>query len=129
VTIVAGLSLAIWIYLLIAHGGFWQARDTDEAAIVAPAFWPAVTAIVPARDEAEVIGRSIGSLLAQDYPGALRIILVDDGSSDGTASIARAAAHDWRSSPGAPRRPAGPASSGRSSRARAMPATRRPSCG
>jgi hopene-associated glycosyltransferase HpnB len=94
VTIVAGLSLAIWIYLLIAHGGFWQARDTDEAAIVAPAFWPAVTAIVPARDEAEVIGRSIGSLLAQDYPGALRIILVDDGSSDGTASIARAAAHD-----------------------------------
>jgi hopene-associated glycosyltransferase HpnB len=94
VTIVAGLSLAIWIYLLLAHGGFWQARDTDEAAIVAPAFWPAVTAIVPARDEAEVIGRSIGSLLAQDYPGALRIILVDDGSSDGTASIARAAAHD-----------------------------------
>jgi hypothetical protein len=61
VTIVAGLSLAIWIYLLLAHGGFWQARDTDEAAIVAPAFWPAVTAIVPARDEAEVIGRSIGS--------------------------------------------------------------------
>ena len=54
--------------------------------------WPTVVAVVPARDEAEVIAESIGSLVAQDYPGDFRIILVDDGSSDGTADIARAAA-------------------------------------
>ena len=52
--------------------------------------WPPVTAIVPARDEAEVIARSIGSLVAQDYPGDFRIVLVDDSSGDGTADIARA---------------------------------------
>ncbi|WP_242137649.1 glycosyltransferase [Sphingomonas sp. TREG-RG-20F-R18-01] len=56
--------------------------------------WPYVVAIVPARDEAEVIARSIGSLAAQDYPGDFRIILVDDSSSDGTADIARAAGGD-----------------------------------
>jgi len=48
-----------------------------------------VTAVVPARNEADVIGQSIGSLLAQDYPGVLRIVLVDDESDDGTAKIAR----------------------------------------
>jgi hopene-associated glycosyltransferase HpnB len=49
-----------------------------------------VTAVVPARDEADVIARSVGSLLAQDYPGAFHVVLVDDGSSDGTADAARA---------------------------------------
>ena len=39
-----------------------------------------------------MIARSIGSLLAQDYPGAFRVVLVDDDSSDGTAEIAREAA-------------------------------------
>jgi hopene-associated glycosyltransferase HpnB len=89
VTLLAALALAIGLYLLVAHGGFWLARETDAAPAPAPAIWPAVTAIVPARDEAEVIGQSIGSLIAQEYPGDFRIILVDDGSSDGTAAIAR----------------------------------------
>ena len=92
--LIAGVSLIIWVYLLLAHGRFWLARDTDETPMNAPAIWPAITAIVPARDEAAVIGQSIGSLLAQDYPGPFRIILVDDGSNDGTAAIARAAAGD-----------------------------------
>ena len=59
-----------------------------------PSAWPSVTAIVPARDEADVIARSIGSLAAQDYPGAFRILLVDDSSSDGTAEIARGLGSD-----------------------------------
>lgn len=86
------LSLAIWIYLLVARGGFWLARETDEAPAPAPAAWPAVAAVVPARNEADVIARSIGSLLAQDYPGPFRVILVDDESDDGTADAARAVA-------------------------------------
>jgi glycosyltransferase involved in cell wall biosynthesis len=56
--------------------------------------WPSVVAVVPARDEAEVIAESIASLAAQDYPGDFRIILVDDSSSDGTADIARAVGSD-----------------------------------
>ena len=51
-----------------------------------------VAAIVPARNEAEVIGRAINSLLRQDFPGELRLFIVDDNSSDGTANVARAAA-------------------------------------
>jgi hopene-associated glycosyltransferase HpnB len=56
--------------------------------------WPDVVAVVPARDEADVIARSIGSLVAQDYPGRFRVILVDDSSSDGTGDIARALGSD-----------------------------------
>jgi hopene-associated glycosyltransferase HpnB len=86
------LALAIWIYLLVARGGFWLASETDERPEPAPAAWPAVAAVVPARNEADVIARSVGSLLVQDYPGPFRLILVDDESTDGTAEAARAAA-------------------------------------
>ena len=91
--VLALLSLAIWIGLLVFRDGFWLARDTDAGMVASPAAWPAVTAIVPARDEADVIGPAMASLVAQDYPGAFRIVLVDDGSSDGTGSIARRVAH------------------------------------
>src|SRR5688572_25472419 len=88
-SLLAILALVVWIYLLVGRGMFWLAREREggEGMIAA---WPSVTAIVPARDEAETIARSIGSLLEQDYPGALRIVLVDDQSTDGTADIARA---------------------------------------
>ncbi|MBR0646647.1 glycosyltransferase [Plastoroseomonas hellenica] len=91
------LVLAIWIWLLAARGGFWLARDRDDVAPpVEPLRWPSVVAVVPARNEADVIARSIGSLLAQDYPGDFRVVLVDDGSSDGTAAAARALAAEDR---------------------------------
>jgi hopene-associated glycosyltransferase HpnB len=90
---VAALGLAAWIYLLFGRGFFWLARQRDDLGPVPapPAVWPAVAAIVPARDEADVIARSIASLAAQDYPGPLRIILIDDASADGTAQVARSA--------------------------------------
>lgn len=87
------LALAIWLYLLLGRGGFWLARERD-ADSPAPARWPSVTAVVPARNEADVIAQSIGSLLRQDYPGAFRVVLVDDGSDDGTGERALAAAID-----------------------------------
>jgi hopene-associated glycosyltransferase HpnB len=84
------LPLAIWLGLVLAHGGFWKADQRDDLAPpLHPRRWPQVIAVVPARDEADVIARSIGSLLAQDYPGDFRVILVDDSSSDGTAAAAR----------------------------------------
>lgn len=86
------LGVLAWAWLLLLNHGFWRARETDAEPVTAPADWPAVTAVVPARDESEVIARSIGSLLAQDYPGQLKVLLVDDGSSDGTGDTARAAA-------------------------------------
>ena len=83
------LALAIWLVLVFARSGFWLARERDTLGQPAdPISWPTVNAVVPARDEADVIARSIGSLIAQDYPGEFRIILIDDNSSDGTAAIA-----------------------------------------
>jgi hopene-associated glycosyltransferase HpnB len=87
--LIALLSLCIWLYLFFAHGRFWL--STPELLPALPAETPDVDVIIPARDEAETIGRVLASLLAQEYAGKLRIILIDDDSSDGTAEIARAA--------------------------------------
>lgn len=92
----AGLALAVWIYLIACHGGFWRAAERDDTIMPAqePARWPSVVAIVPARNEADVVSHSIASLIAQDYPGAFSIIVVDDNSEDGTAAaVGAAAAH------------------------------------
>ena len=87
---IALLSLLAWLYLCFAHGRFWQSRPQLPALppASAPAELPAVDIIVPARDEAETIRPVIASLLAQDYAGELRILLVDDNSTDGTAELA-----------------------------------------
>ena len=87
----ASIALAAWLYLLLARGGFWRCSERDDWAPVDLSAWPAVAAIVPARNEADCIGASIASLLAQDYRGRWTVILVDDDSSDGTADIARRA--------------------------------------
>src|SRR5271170_6562794 len=84
------LSLCAWIYLFFAHGAFWRSRPQLSAAT--PESLPDVDIIVPARDEAETIQAAIGSLLAQDYGGEFRVILVDDNSSDATAELAGSAA-------------------------------------
>jgi hopene-associated glycosyltransferase HpnB len=91
----AGLSLAAWLYLLAFRGGFWRLAERESALASPDAPEPQglrVTAIVPARDEAQVIDKSLSSLLAQRFDGAFDILLVDDQSADGTADVARACA-------------------------------------
>jgi hopene-associated glycosyltransferase HpnB len=89
VVAIAAASLAAWIYLVGARGAFWRATERDDrGAPPAPAVWPEIVAVIPARDEAETIGETVRSLLAQNYPGRLSIVLVDDQSTDGTAAIA-----------------------------------------
>ncbi len=82
----AALSLAVWVYLLLGHGRFWQSGPSLAQAV--PASAPPVTILVPARDEAPTIARALRSLLAQTYPGLFRVVLVDDQSRDGTADTA-----------------------------------------
>ena len=90
--LVGALSLAIWAYLLFARGGFWRAAERDDlsASRKPTDAEPSVTAVIPARDEADVVGRVVSSLLGQRP--ALDIVLVDDQSSDGTAEAAGRAA-------------------------------------
>ncbi|MCP3754319.1 glycosyltransferase [Streptomyces sp. TBY4] len=86
--VAACASLAVWLWLTLGQGMFWR-TDTRLPPRHAPDHWPSVAIVVPARDEAEVLPRSLPSLLAQDYPGEAEVILVDDGSTDGTADLAR----------------------------------------
>jgi hopene-associated glycosyltransferase HpnB len=84
------LSLAAWLYLLALRGEFWRMQEEEPAT--EPAEWPSVVAVIPARNEADVVGRAIASLALQNYGGPFHIVLVDDGSTDGTARVAGAAA-------------------------------------
>ncbi len=90
----AALSLLIWLYLCFFHGGFWHADQRLNSNKVNLTEAPDVVAVIPARDEAANIKDTLRSLLAQDYPGALTIIVVDDNSTDGTRDAALSAAHD-----------------------------------
>ena len=86
------LSLLIWCVLLFFRGGFWRTRPAAPLATAPRDAWPAVAAVVPARNEADVIAQAVSTLLAQEYPGPFHVIVVDDHSTDGTADAARAAA-------------------------------------
>lgn len=87
----SALALAAWLFLLLARGGFWRDGPYLRKSAT-PSAWPAVAAVVPARNEADTIGRTVASIAAQDYAGALAIVVVDDQSVDGTAEHAKAAA-------------------------------------
>ena len=89
----AFLSLAALVIsagMLLLRGGFWRARERFDETNSRSAELPAVAAIVPARNEASTVSRTLRALMQQNYPGTFSITLVDDGSDDDTASLARA---------------------------------------
>jgi hopene-associated glycosyltransferase HpnB len=95
-------AAVVWAYLVIGHGGYWRTSQRlpplpaaaptsappSSPASGEPARWPDVTAVIPARNEAAMLPAVLPTLLGQDYPGALTVILVDDCSTDGTAEVA-----------------------------------------
>ncbi|MFI5943265.1 glycosyltransferase [Streptomyces uncialis] len=95
---VTAVSLAAWLWLLLGQGFFWR-TDVRLPLGRAPRVWPSVAVVVPARDEAAILPRTLPSLLTQDYPGRLEVFLVDDGSSDGTGELARALAGRYGGAP------------------------------
>jgi hopene-associated glycosyltransferase HpnB len=88
-TAAALLAAAAWVYLLVGHGWYWctgpRLPTTDGQS---PQSWPRVVAVIPARDEAAILPATLPSVLGQQYPGEFAVVLVDDGSSDGTAEVA-----------------------------------------
>ncbi|MFN6464257.1 MAG: glycosyltransferase [Nostoc sp. DedVER02] len=87
------LSLTIWLVLLCFWGQFWRTDQQLEVTGTQLQSLPVVCAVVPARNEAELIPTTLRSLLLQDYPGSFNVFLVDDRSTDGTANFAEGVAH------------------------------------
>lgn len=92
ITILYGVVLTVAGSSLARRAGVRSGRPAVEGE------WPGVSLLVPAHDEERVIERSLRRYLALDYPrDRLQVVVVDDGSTDGTAGIcARIAAEDER---------------------------------
>ena len=88
----AWLAAAAWIGLVVARGDFWDARPDRLAEPVDGDPTPDVHVVIPARNEGDVIGRTVASVLAQRYAGRVSVTVVDDRSDDATASEVAAAA-------------------------------------
>lgn len=85
------VTLAIWLYLLLLNGQFWLLSrwiDEDQRCNETDS-WPGIVAIIPARNEAATIRKTVESILNQDYPGELSVVVVDDHSEDDTAALAQ----------------------------------------
>jgi hopene-associated glycosyltransferase HpnB len=91
VVVLGAAALIAWVVIALRPGRFWDLRPVAEErpALPEPAVWPSVCALVPARNERACLPRALPALLAQDYPGPWRIVLVDDRSDDGTGALAR----------------------------------------
>jgi len=86
----SSLPCLAWAILILLRHGFWRA-DQRLPESPQPTHWPDVICVIPARNEAGTIGNVLGAHGANRYPGPFHVILVDDGSTDGTGEIARRA--------------------------------------
>jgi hopene-associated glycosyltransferase HpnB len=82
------VAVVAWTYLVAGHGGYWRTSQWLPPVTRDPDTWPDVVAVVPARNEAEMLPATLPALLGQEYPGTLTVIVVDDRSTDGTAEVA-----------------------------------------
>lgn len=88
----AGAGGVAWTYLLAFRNRFWCADQRLQALAGTPPPDAGVVAVMPARNEAAIVGQSVASLLQQTLAPAIRLVLVDDESDDDTQRAARDAA-------------------------------------
>ena len=83
------VAVLTWSYLLLARGDFWKIQDKLAPRAASSPSAADLAVVIPAREEADVIGQTVTSLLKQSSIHSLHIFLVDDGSVDGTSEVAR----------------------------------------
>jgi hopene-associated glycosyltransferase HpnB len=100
--VLAAVSTILWIGFLLWPLGLWRNREALDAAEPEEGggLPREITALIPARNEAAVIGETLRALI--DQGSGLKIIVIDDGSDDGTAEKARQVSGDVRVLPSAP---------------------------
>jgi hopene-associated glycosyltransferase HpnB len=84
----AAIALACWIGVLLAPWGAWLCRERMEAGPLPSGSPQDFTVLIPARNEAQVIGETLRALSIA-APGT-RVIVIDDQSTDDTAALVRA---------------------------------------
>ncbi len=85
----AAIGCLIWLAIILLPWRPWGTRESMDSTSTSPeADLSDITALIPARNEAGVIGKTLSSLQAQGHD--LQIVLVDDQSTDGTAAVAEA---------------------------------------
>ncbi len=94
IVLAGAIPLLVWVYLAFCRGGFWRAGRLVAPSPPANQSAVRVIAVVPARDEADVVGKCVTSLLKQTAV-EITVLLIDDGSSDGTAGVAQRAAAEY----------------------------------
>jgi len=88
-----GASLVAWIGLIIGRGFFWRPWPIlKPAEPTASSRGCSVAAVIPARNEAEILPQALPTVLSQDYSGPFRVVLVDDRSEDDTRKTAQSIA-------------------------------------
>ena len=63
-------AAVVWAYLVAGHGGYWRTSEWLPQVTREPDAWPDVVAVVPARNEADMLPAMLPALLGQEYPGA-----------------------------------------------------------
>jgi len=94
VRFVAAAALAAWVWLALVRGMYWRTDirlPSGVDPVTDPVSWPSVAIVVPARDEVEVLPNTVPTLVGQDYPGLVRVIVADDNSTDGTGELIESA--------------------------------------
>ncbi|HET9742900.1 MAG TPA: glycosyltransferase [Terriglobales bacterium] len=85
--VLSTLILAVWIYLFFFHARFWR-LNWRLTTLTAQITGQNVAVIIPARNEAKTIERCLASAFKQQISGIIHVFLVDDNSTDSTATLA-----------------------------------------
>ena len=88
--LIGAIPVVIWIYLLTARGAFWHLPPRLEPLPAPPQ--RRVVVLIPARNEAALIGAAVTSLARQPFDGFVQLVVIDDVSTDETGAAAAAAA-------------------------------------
>ncbi|HEX2568576.1 MAG TPA: glycosyltransferase family 2 protein [Polyangia bacterium] len=84
------LGFLAWVYVGYPLFMAALARFRPRPVRLDHSWHPTVSVLIPARDEASVLGAKLESVLAQGWPRErLQIVVVDDGSRDRTADVVR----------------------------------------
>src|SRR5207253_10667280 len=94
--VLGGASLLAWLLIVALPSRPWDLQPIGEDGPPPsdPARWPSACVVVPARNESAYLPRTLPALLAQDYPGDWRVVVVDDRSFDDTAEVAAGMANE-----------------------------------